>query len=234
MQEKSFNDIWDILKNIKNYKTEDEIEVLISDFNFDTKRERGILMLAKMVIDGDINAIEYLLKKGVNVNLESSEFCYRIGPALLFTILNNNSSSKKCKIIKMLIDHGSDINAQVKWYTNNQETEITGNYIEYGIALAKEHLKVMNDTNNDSESRKSSKKEVQDLQIMLSLIEEAGINLNTDTAKSLNSFLKIDTKNSKKVDPKKFFEKALKELDVEDKVYDLPSIVLPKKFAVHT
>ncbi|WP_109098489.1 hypothetical protein [Aquimarina sp. AU58] len=225
MEEKSFNEIWSILKNLNSYQTKDEIDALVSDFDFDMIRERGLLMLAKMVIDGDINAIQYLLKKGVNVNLTSSEPYYRAGPALLFALQNNISSvSKKCNIIRLLIDYGSDIDATVKWYTQNQETELTGNYIEYGIALGEEHHKIVNNASYDAESRRSSKKEVQDLQVLLSLIKDLGINLNTNTAKNLHNFLNIDTKTTKKVDTTKFLKEALLELTVKDRVYDLPSV----------
>lgn len=223
MKEKSFNEIWSILKNLNSYQTKDEIDALVSDF--DMIQERGLLMLAKMVIDGNINAIQYLLKKGVNVNLASSESYYRTGPALLFALQNNTSSiSKKCDIIRMLIDYGSDIDATVKWYTLNQETELTGNYIEYGIALGEEHHKIVNDTSYDAESRKSSKKEIRDLQVLLSLIKDLGINLSINTAKNLHNFLNIDTKTTKKVDAKKFLKDALRELTVKDRVYDLPSV----------
>lgn len=217
MEEKTFEEVYSDLYNIDhiiNHQGLEKFESLISGFDFDTEKERGLLMLAKLSQAGVISGVKYLLDKGVNVHLESSEICHRTGPALLFTLQGQEyeraSTSKKSEIIKLLCEYGSDINARVEWYSEIEKTEVKGNYIEFGLYLAKLHM-------NASPS-KYSNKELLELRTLLPIFRDLGISLSVEVSEALKNFL--DTGD--KVKSKPFPKQAKKRLKVQDRVSDLP------------
>lgn len=220
---KSFYEVRNILTQLDSHKTKEEVDNAVAGFDFNSIRDEGELMLAKMAFEGEAKAVKYLLEKGADPDLESSSYHYYKGPAILFALQNNRSkTSTKGDILKMLIDYGSNINAKVQWYNEEEGVAVTGNYIEYGLKLAMENLHVIRSNEYDIESRKSSKKEIEGLQAMLIIIKEAGINLSTDTARKLEDFLKGRAKNNEQVNAEKFLKKALSELVVKDRINDLP------------
>lgn len=222
-KEKSFYEVSNILSQLDSHKTKEEVDEAVAGFDFNMVRDNDELMLSKMAFEGEAKAVKYLLEKGADPDLESSSYHYYKGPAILFALQNNRSkTSTKVEILKLLIDYGSDINAKVRWFDEEQERTIIGNYIEYGLTLSMENLQVINSNEYDVESRKSSKKEVEGLQAMLIIIKEGGINLSTDTAQKLDEFLKVQTTDNKKVNAEEFLKKALSELDVKDRINDLP------------
>jgi hypothetical protein len=92
-------------------------------------------------------------------------------------------------------------------------------------ALEKSFSVVMNDNSYDSESRKDARNEIEGLQAMLSFINELEIDISSETTRDLEKFLKIETRNREKINPIKFYKKALNELDVKDRINDLPETV---------
>ncbi|NMH86120.1 ankyrin repeat domain-containing protein [Flavivirga algicola] len=223
-EEKSFYDVSSTLVQIdKNISTE-EVSETLKGIDFNNVRDKNMLILSQMVSEGETKAVKYLLDHGADPNLESSSYHYYKGPAILFALQNKRSKTEvKLEIINMLIDYGSDINAKAQWFDSNQELAINGNLIEYGLELGMESLKVVNDENFDAESRKSSAKEIEGLQAMLSLLQKSGSIVKPETLKNLKVFLNVEIKNATKADPKKFLEEALSVLSVKDRVYDLPS-----------
>jgi len=189
--------------------------------DFNSLRDGDKLILSIKICEGETKAVKYLLDKGADPNLESSANHYYKGPAILFALQNNRSkTSIKLEVLKMLIDSGSNINATVQWYNQEQEKKVRGSYIEYGLELGLSSLEVMN---NDycGEDKKDARSDIKGLQAMLSMLQQSGININSETTKKLKEFLNIETRNSKKTDSKKLLEKALTELKVTN--YYLPS-----------
>lgn len=223
--EKSFYDIQYILTQLDVNMSLDEVNDKLKGIDFNRIRDNDMLVLSQMVNEGEVRAVKYLLEKGANPDLESSSYHYYKGPAIFFALQNNRSKTAvKLEILKMLIDYGCDMNAIVSWFDEEQEKEVKGSYIEYGLKLGMENLQVMTDSNFSAESRKSAKNKIVGLQGMLSMLQQSNIIMDQEVSYKLKEFLSIETKKSKKVDPKKFLVKALNELDVKDKLYDLPSV----------
>lgn len=222
MEKKTFKEIYSNLYNTDHYlkyQGLEKFESLLSGFDFDTEKEQGLLMLAKLSQAGGISGVKYLLDKGVNVHLESTEICYRSGPALLFTLqgitldADRASTSKKGEIIKLLHEYGSDINAQVEWYSEFEKTEVMGNYIEFGLYLGKLHL--------NAEPSKYSNKELLELRTLLPIFRDLGIKLSEEVSKELNNFLST----GKKIKSKSFPKRVKKRLEVKDRIRELPEAV---------
>ncbi|MCF6347937.1 MAG: hypothetical protein L3J20_06525 [Flavobacteriaceae bacterium] len=220
---KSFYDISFTLGQLNiNNITQKEADKALIGIDFNNIRDGDVLILSIKVCEGETKAVKYLLDNGANPNLESSSYHYYKGPAILFALRNNRSKTGiKLGILKMLIDSGSNINETVQWYDEEQEKKVTGNYIEYGLELGLSSLQVMNGNTFGAESRKDARSDIKGLQAMLSMLQQSGININSETTKKLEEFLNIKTENNKKIDPKKLLKKALTKLKVTN--YYLPS-----------
>lgn len=220
--EYSFYDIETLLTQLDSSKIKEEVDKQLAGIDFDTLRDDDELILAKMAFQGETNAVKYLLEKGANPNLESSTYHYYKGPAILYALQNNRSKTNtKVAVLKMLIDHGSDINVQVQWFDEEKNDTVTGNYVEYGLSLAMDNLRNLKDSEY-AETRKSARTQIEGLQAMLGLIKEASINLKKETAQKLHEFLKVQTKIPQRIDAKEFYKKAMDELVVENRIHDLP------------
>ena len=84
-----FYEVSSLLNQLEINLSESEVKKKIGNFDFNTIRDKGELMLAKKAFEGEVNAVKFLLENGANPNLESWSYDYYKGPAiyLLYKII---------------------------------------------------------------------------------------------------------------------------------------------------
>lgn len=221
--EPSFYDISQALMQLGRHMTLEAVDKITHNFSFDEERKDGLLMLASMSMAGEIDAVAYMLKKNVNPNLESWEYHYHRGPALLFALFNNRSSTSiKVEMIKTLVDGGADINAEVQWFDREKgETKVIS-LIACALIIAQKQVMVMNDTNFDTASRKDARNEAIGLHAMLMVLIEAGAKITQEQKNRFDElFYQISKPKKKKISATALTAKGLQILHDASEPYAL-------------